>query len=103
MTPEEVYASLLRALGVPGDEVPVTEAEQATAFTSHGPVGGGAGPVVRLPGAGVADCRRALADEPDRAAGQLVGDLTAEGDRLGGLAYDGHWSVRAAFDLSYRR
>jgi len=44
-----------------------------------------------------------LADEPDRAAGQLVGDLTAEGDRLGGLAYDGHWSVRAAFDLSYRR
>ena len=31
MTPEHVYASLLRALGVPGDEVPVTEAEQATA------------------------------------------------------------------------
>src|SRR4029077_12711715 len=74
MTPGQVYASLLRALGVPGDEVPVTEAEQATAFTSHGPVAGRAGAVAgvvgqgrhRQPGDPAAPADTAIAGHPRR-------------------------------------
>ncbi|WP_342799868.1 tetratricopeptide repeat protein [Nocardia sp. No.11] len=44
-----------------------------------------------------------LADEPQRQVADLVVELRAEGTRLSGLDYDGNWSVRAAFELSYRR
>lgn len=44
-----------------------------------------------------------LADEPERQVGDLVAELRTEATRLNGLDYDGNWSVRAAFELSYRR
>jgi tetratricopeptide (TPR) repeat protein len=44
-----------------------------------------------------------LAEEPDRPVADLVEELAAEQTRLDGIAYNARWSVRAAFDLSYRR
>lgn len=44
-----------------------------------------------------------MADEPKRETREFVDELDAERTRLAGLEYDANWSVRAAFDLSYRR
>ncbi|MGO4616331.1 tetratricopeptide repeat protein [Nocardia sp. 2YAB30] len=44
-----------------------------------------------------------LADEPTRPATELVAEFRVETTRLSGLDYDRDWSVRAAFELSYRR
>lgn len=44
-----------------------------------------------------------LADEPERQVADFASELRAESTRLSGLDYDGNWSVRAAFELSYRQ
>lgn len=44
-----------------------------------------------------------VADEPERPIDQVVSELRDESSRLDGLEYQSDWSVRAAFELSYRR
>ncbi|MET8579260.1 tetratricopeptide repeat protein [Streptomyces collinus] len=94
LTPEAAYALLDRALRIadPGDHRIPDEAEAAARL---------AGLCGHLPLA-LQIAAALLAEDPDRTVAELAGELGASYDRLAVLD-DGDRSVRATFDLSYRR
>ncbi|MFD9096510.1 tetratricopeptide repeat protein [Streptomyces collinus] len=94
LTPEAAYALLDRALRIadPGDHRIPDGAEAAARL---------AGLCGHLPLA-LQIAAALLAEDPDRTVAELAGELGASYDRLAVLD-DGDRSVRATFDLSYRR
>ncbi|WP_317445477.1 tetratricopeptide repeat protein [Streptomyces collinus] len=94
LTPEAAYALLDRALRIadPGDHRIPDEAEAAARVADlcgHLPL------ALQIAAA-------LLAEDPERTVAELAGELSTSYDRLAVLD-DGDRSVRATFDLSYRR